>query len=383
MTFFSDDTARRLVQNLESVDETGQVEYRILMWEQGNVYYRYLLPQAQFDPASEPTLFERAKAVPREYYVADVVSGLTRAAVSATDSLVYFKKKIPWEYDHDDPPERPRLVAEVVLHEARVCEFLLAHAHQNICRYVGYIPSDDGTTIEGLCFEKHGLTLYDAVITKVAFDRSAVLEDIHCGLMHLHSLGYVHNDVNPSNVVLSEDGRGIIIDFDSCREIGESLIDKKAGTFSWEREPCDISEPENDFYGLEKIREWIEARTTPFRRFFVGNGHPMTADLRAEDAEIDVWKSIWKAEKLASIRENLHCSMGGVANNVADGGCDQLLENGQWNLDMRGRRIKRKLKNHTSDKCGLERKTSFFRRCNCGQCQVIDPLEKDGIECFV
>lgn len=75
---------------------------------------------------------------------------------------------------------------------------------------------------------------------------------------------------------------------------------------------------------------------TPFRRFFVGNGHPMTADLRAENAEIDVWKSIWKAEKLASIRENLHCSMGGVANNVADGGCDQLLENGQIGRCSRG-----------------------------------------------
>jgi hypothetical protein len=45
----------------------------------------------------------------------------------------------------------------------------------------------------------------------------------------------------------------VVIDFDSSRPTGEKLGDK-VGTFEWELEGAEFSEPENDMYGL-KIQE--------------------------------------------------------------------------------------------------------------------------------
>jgi len=48
----------------------------------------------------------------------------------------------------------------------------------------------------------------------------------------------------------------VIIDFDSCWPEGESLKGKKAGTPDWCNDSL-VSAPENDFYGLEKISQWL------------------------------------------------------------------------------------------------------------------------------
>jgi len=62
--------------------------------------------------------------------------------------------------------------------------------------------------------------------------------------------------MNPTNIVLGKDNTPIIIDFDSCREIGASLKGEMAGTLGWDHNG-QFSEPENDFYGLRKMREWL------------------------------------------------------------------------------------------------------------------------------
>ena len=49
------------------------------------------------------------------------------------------------------------------------------------------------------------------------------LQDLLAAIKHLHSLGLVHNDINPANIMLDQEGTLILIDFDSCRNIGESL----------------------------------------------------------------------------------------------------------------------------------------------------------------
>ncbi|KAK5798648.1 hypothetical protein VI817_004938 [Penicillium citrinum] len=60
------------------------------------------------------------------------------------------------------------------------------------------------------------------------------LDGLRAGILHLHSLGLFHNDINPGNVMLDEDGNFILIDFDSCRHIGEDLKVSKTGrTYGW------------------------------------------------------------------------------------------------------------------------------------------------------
>ena len=61
-------------------------------------------------------------------------------------------------------------------------------------------------------------------------DKKAFIDALESAIHHLHSLGWAHNDLNPTNVLVndSESGGGmpVLIDFGSAREIGRLL-----GTF--------------------------------------------------------------------------------------------------------------------------------------------------------
>lgn len=52
-----------------------------------------------------------------------------------------------------------------------------------------------------------------------------VMKDLCCGLSVLHSLGLVHRDVKPENIMIGNDGRVVLIDFNAAREIGEKTQD--------------------------------------------------------------------------------------------------------------------------------------------------------------
>ncbi|KAJ5583078.1 hypothetical protein N7535_001698 [Penicillium sp. DV-2018c] len=52
--------------------------------------------------------------------------------------------------------------------------------------------------------------------TRQVTDYSCVLAGVESGLKHLHPLGLVHKDINPSNITI-DNHRTIIIDFGSCR----------------------------------------------------------------------------------------------------------------------------------------------------------------------
>jgi serine/threonine protein kinase len=87
-------------------------------------------------------------------------------------------------------------------------------------------------------------------------DYSRVLAGVESGIRHLHALGLVHNDINPSNIMLDGD-EGIIIDFGSCRRVGESVED--AGrTYEWYDESVKTAHPQNDLDALEEIRIWLD-----------------------------------------------------------------------------------------------------------------------------
>jgi len=55
------------------------------------------------------------------------------------------------------------------------------------------------------------------------FDTDLVLRGIQEGIQHLHSLGLIHCDINPANIVMDEGDTPVIVDFDSCRRKGEEL----------------------------------------------------------------------------------------------------------------------------------------------------------------
>lgn len=146
--------------------------------------------------------------------------------------------------------------SEQVLNEVKVCEVLRRCPHPNIARYLGCIV--DRSRIKGLCFEKYPMTLPQRLEHGGQFDEQSCLQGIKEGVMHLHGLGLIHNDLKPSNIMIDREDNPIIIDFDSCQSEGERL-GLKAGTRGWAIEGSTIARRENDYHGIAKIDEFLKA----------------------------------------------------------------------------------------------------------------------------
>lgn len=156
--------------------------------------------------------------------------------------------------------KRPRLLyygnssdesdyARHILTEVEACEVLRNHPHPNIAQYLGCVVKDG--RIRGLCFTRYTTTLSQILKDKTSFDRSRCLRGIEAGVQHMHGLGLVHNDLNPSNIMMEGD-HPIIIDFDSCKREGD-MLGPKAGSSGWTLDDEDHAKRDNDLYSLSKM----------------------------------------------------------------------------------------------------------------------------------
>ncbi|KAI1192324.1 kinase-like domain-containing protein [Nemania serpens] len=107
----------------------------------------------------------------------------------------------------------------ILIQEANIHEKLRLNPHKNIVRYYGCVAEN---VMEDLS----------------EAEKERIMQDIRDGVAHLHSIGLVHNDLNPRNVMIAKDGAAVIIDFDWCRPTGEPLGPKGA-TMSWGK-PDDV-----------------------------------------------------------------------------------------------------------------------------------------------
>ncbi|QRV90664.1 Serine/threonine-protein kinase [Ceratobasidium sp. AG-Ba] len=100
-------------------------------------------------------------------------------------------------------------------------------------------------------------TLQHAVEASENLQYHAIMQDIRDGVEHLHSLGLVHNDINPTNIMVDENGRGVLVDYDSCRRDGEEIpLGCKGGSIGWCPD-IDMSERKNDLDCIDKVEEWL------------------------------------------------------------------------------------------------------------------------------
>lgn len=172
---------------------------------------------------------------------------------------------------HEGP--QPNYIADSILNEVEVCEVLTRNPHPNIVRYLGCQVSN--SRITGICFAKYTRTLMETVnpghymkrqlrsVYGKGEDYYHLLRGIENGIRHLHSLGFVHNDINPSNIMLCND-TAVIIDFGSCRRQGASL-DRVGRTYEWYDEDVEIAAPQNDFDALDEIRAWLGDESKEFQ----------------------------------------------------------------------------------------------------------------------
>ena len=176
-------------------------------------------------------------------------SHLTRAPQPPPQDC-YNKGPCLWYYDEDgdDGPSK------LLLREAGVCEMLRKSPHPNIAEYLGCVV--EGDRIKGLCFTKYGPTLGERVKDGQPFDKASCLRDVRNGIEHLHTLGFIHCDINPSNI-FSHQEHFVVGDFDSCTREGDEL-GLKGGTPDWSIE-SKIATRENDLYSLSKLEEYLSS----------------------------------------------------------------------------------------------------------------------------
>lgn len=163
-----------------------------------------------------------------------------------------------------------RNLEKQITREVDIYEILRKHPHPNIVTYYGCQLSNG--RVSGLCFKRYTTTLLETVnpqrLNKAAFissRRESVRENmisglagILAGIKHLHSLGLVHKDINPANVMLDEDGTLVLIDFDSCRYVGESLHETGTKrTYHWHDPSVDVSLEKNDFDAFKDLHVWL------------------------------------------------------------------------------------------------------------------------------
>lgn len=86
-------------------------------------------------------------------------------------------------------------------------------------------------------------------------------------IYHLHSLGWAHNDLNPTHVLVDDSDAGggmpVLIDFGSASEIGR-LLGTSRGASGWIEGRIEVyttSTKEHDIFALEKMRLWLDNPT--------------------------------------------------------------------------------------------------------------------------
>ncbi|CAI7569389.1 unnamed protein product [Penicillium bialowiezense] len=156
----------------------------------------------------------------------------------------------------------PEVISQLLIREARVSQ------------YHGFEVQDG--RIKGLCFTKYDCSLYQRVNPhkhgKRAFvahrersppsEVSSWLEGIEAGIRHLHPLGIIHNDINPSNIMFAGDVP-VIIDFDSAAGEGGGMI-MNGGTYEWHDQTRQIARPNNDLDALRELDTWLRGSVDNF-----------------------------------------------------------------------------------------------------------------------
>lgn len=254
-------------------DETGEFQYTMvaLIDEDDRVFYGEL-PIRRAQASLEQVTSTLVRVPDEDIYPkwpssADGTgrSRLTPAASTPPErlSVRYFVKRP--DLTRLDVFKRHRMVhllAQGLLDEARTMEFLAKHPHTNIVRYYG-CRSNRGQ-LTGIVLDRYQHTLESYLSDgRTIPNPQAFVDAIGLSIDHLHSLGWAHNDLNPSNILVSEEVSGhpvpILIDFGSACMIGAALGTSR-GTSGWIEGPIEnytTSMREHDLFALEKLRYWI------------------------------------------------------------------------------------------------------------------------------
>ncbi|KAJ5439074.1 uncharacterized protein N7458_010072 [Penicillium daleae] len=145
-------------------------------------------------------------------------------------------------------------------------EVLSAHPHPYFIQYHGCRFQRGYLT--GILLGRHPHDLKNYLSRGVGnIDKKAFMDALESAIYHLHSLGWAHNDLNPTHLLVDDSkacgGMPVLINFGSAGKIG-SLLGTSRGTSGWIEgriEDYTTSKKEHDIFALEKIRFWLDNPT--------------------------------------------------------------------------------------------------------------------------
>ena len=134
-------------------------------------------------------------------------------------------------------------------------EFLSGISFENLPSVYGFIPLGDG---EAVMIEYiDGVTVADVLEGGLYTYRGAksVISDVCDALSVIHKAGFVHRDVKPENVMISNEGRVVLIDFNVSRTVKEgkkkdTVVAGTIGYMSPEQYGVGQSDPRADVYSV-------------------------------------------------------------------------------------------------------------------------------------
>ncbi|EPE04313.1 serine threonine-protein kinase [Ophiostoma piceae UAMH 11346] len=188
---------------------------------------------------------------------------LTRARETDTPpSAVYIKRPMLAQYAVFKKHNVLPLIPNALLEEAQTMEFLTQHPHPHIVRYHGCRVRRG--RIVGLVLDRYPHTLTAYLQDKVGtVDKEPFMDALQSALHHLHALGWAHNDLNPSNILVDPRGLPVLIDFGSAQPVGNKLGTSR-GTDGWidsGMQDYHTSETKHDAFAIDKLRSWLDAPT--------------------------------------------------------------------------------------------------------------------------
>lgn len=236
-------------------DDDLVFDYIQVLLRQGSRYY-VAQQKDRFAPIRPENL--TLEEIPDTFLYTPFPAGLTLAPDPFPENA-YLKRPNYLDYGSIDN------CCTILIQEAHIFEKLRLHPHKNIVQYHGCVAEKG--MFHAICLERYPATLYEREEDLSETEKKRIVQDIREGIAHLHSIGLVHNDLNPGNVMIAEDGTAVLIDFDSCRPTGEPL-GLKGATMGWgEPGPGEPSfgpptqrryaMPERDLRNLDQIEQYL------------------------------------------------------------------------------------------------------------------------------
>jgi len=179
--------------------------------------------------------------------------------------IITFIKK-PNLLCYKDPADRDASRAYFA-NEVAVMDMLHDKPHGNIIKCLGVVVKKG--YIFGIKLEYHAVSLAQRCADKTRpldIDIGKCIKGIADALVHLHDLGYCHNDVKPDNIVLNDEDTPVLIDFDSCLPIDQVL--GKGTTPGWGDDESTTSNVKNDWLGLALVEQHLrKARLASLHKY--------------------------------------------------------------------------------------------------------------------